>query len=174
MSDGLSALKDEDIERLVRLIESLDSSTFDYLQLQVGTVKVTLGKGTLPMSAPAVVAPDAPSYAPPPRLETVAAAPPPPTQTKPPDKRATGVAPAGTIDIKSQIMGMFYAQPEPGAPPYVSIGAEVDENTTLCLIEVMKTFNAMTAGVKGVITEICVESAQLVEYGQVLFRIRPS
>jgi acetyl-CoA carboxylase biotin carboxyl carrier protein len=71
-------------------------------------------------------------------------------------------------------MGMFYAQPEPGAPPYVSIGAAVDENTTLCLIEVMKTYNAMTAGVKGVITEICAENAQLVEYGQVLFRVRPS
>jgi biotin carboxyl carrier protein len=38
----------------------------------------------------------------------------------------------------------------------------------------MKTFNAMTAGVKGVITEICVQNAQLVEYGQVLFRVRPS
>src|SRR3954468_1773126 len=107
VSEGLSALKDEDIERLVRLIESLDSSTFDYLQLQVGSMKVTLGKGTLPMSAPAGVAPDAPSYAPPPRLvvETVATASPPPAQTKPPNKRATGVAPAGTIDIKSKIMG---------------------------------------------------------------------
>ena len=56
----------------------------------------------------------------------------------------------------------------------VSLGAEVKEDTTVCLIEVMKTFNAMTAGVKGVITEICAENAQLVEYGQVLFRVRPS
>jgi acetyl-CoA carboxylase biotin carboxyl carrier protein len=68
---------------------------------------------------------------------------------------------------------MFYAQPEPGSPPFVSIGAEVKEDTTVCLIEVMKTFNAMTAGVQGVITEICAESAQMVEYGQVLFRVRP-
>jgi acetyl-CoA carboxylase biotin carboxyl carrier protein len=78
------------------------------------------------------------------------------------------------MEIKSQIMGMFYSQPEPGSPPFVSIGAEVEEDTTVCLIEVMKTFNAMTAGVKGVITEVCVKNAQLVEYGQVLFRIRPS
>ncbi len=56
----------------------------------------------------------------------------------------------------------------------VQCGAEVNEDTTVCLIEVMKTFNAMTAGVKGVITEICVKNAQMVEYGQVLFRVRPS
>jgi acetyl-CoA carboxylase biotin carboxyl carrier protein len=179
VSDGLSELKDEDVQRLVRLIESLDSSTFDYLQLQVGDMKVTIGKGAVPTSAPAVVAPDAAAYAPPLRPASVAAAPapvtsaPPPVPTTPPGKRAAGAAPAGTIEIKSQIMGMFYPQPEPGSPPFVSIGAEVKEDTTVCLIEVMKTFNAMTAGVKGVITEICAENAQMVEYGQVLFRVRP-
>jgi acetyl-CoA carboxylase biotin carboxyl carrier protein len=149
VSDGLSELKEEDVQRLARLIESLDSSTFDYMQLQVGDLKVTIGKGAVPTSAPAVA---------PPALPAVAA----PT------------APTGTIAIKAQIMGMFYPQPEPGSPPFVSIGTEVKADTTVCLIEVMKTFNAMTAGVKGVITEICAENAQLVEYGQVLFRVRPS
>jgi acetyl-CoA carboxylase biotin carboxyl carrier protein len=173
VSDGLSALKEEDVQRLVRLIESLESSTFDYMQLQVGDMKVTIGKGAVPMSAPAVAAPDAPAYAAPPRPVSGAAAAP-PVQTAPSSKRAGNAAPAGTIEIKSQIMGMFYPQPEPGSPPFVSIGAEVKEDTTVCLIEVMKTFNAMTAGVKGVITEICVENAQMVEYGQVLFRVRPS
>jgi acetyl-CoA carboxylase biotin carboxyl carrier protein len=171
VSDGLSELKEEDVQRLVRLIESLESSTFDYMQLQVGSMKVTIGKGA-PTSAPAVAAPDAPSYTPPSPPVPVAAA---PTTVKPTPaaKPAAAAAPAGTIEIKSQIMGMFYAQPEPGSPPFVSIGAEVKEDTTVCLIEVMKTFNAMTAGVKGVITEICAESAQMVEYGQVLFRVRP-
>jgi acetyl-CoA carboxylase biotin carboxyl carrier protein len=171
VSDGLSELKEEDVQRLVRLIGSLESSTFDYLQLQVGDMKVTIGKGAVPMSAPAVAAPDAPAYAPPP---SPLGAPPPPVQTTPSGKRAAGATPAGTIEIKSQIMGMFYPQPEPGSPPFVSIGAEVKEDTTVCLIEVMKTFSAMTAGVKGVITEICAENAQMVEYGQVLFRVRPS
>ncbi len=88
---------------------------------------------------------------------------------------ATSTAtPAGTIEIKAQIMGMFYPQPEPGAPPFVAIGTAVKADTTVCLIEVMKTYNAVTAGVKGVITEICAENAQMVEYGQVLFRVRPS
>jgi len=181
VSDGLSSLKEEDVQRLARLIESLDSSTFDYLQLQVGDVKVTIGKGAVPMSAPAVATPDALPYAAPPRPAPITASAPMPVATSPSaaektpsSQRAASVAPAGTIEIKSHIMGMYYSQPEPGSPPFVSVGAEVKEDTTVCLIEVMKTFNAMTAGVKGVITEICAENAQLVEYGQVLFRVRPS
>ena len=180
MSDGLSELKEEDVQRLARLIESLESSTFDYLHLQVGNLQVTIGKGAAPMaSAPAVAAPAATVYTPPPSPASLATAPPSvaaatsPVPAASSGTRAVNAAPAGTVEIKSQIMGMFYPQPEPGSPPFVSLGAEVKEDTTVCLIEVMKTFNAVTAGVKGVITEICVENAQLVEYGQVLFRVRP-
>jgi acetyl-CoA carboxylase biotin carboxyl carrier protein len=195
VSDGLSSLKEEDVQRLARLIESLESSTFDYLQLQVGDLRVSIGKGAVPVSTPdfaagavapafaapnatTAAAPDAPAYV---HLASPLGAPstpaqpaPPPPQTTPAGNRGTSRAPAGTIDIKSHIMGMFYSQPEPGSLPFVSIGTEVKEDTTICLIEVMKTFNAMTAGVKGVIAEICVKNSQLVEYGQVLFRIRPS
>jgi acetyl-CoA carboxylase biotin carboxyl carrier protein len=174
LSEGLNALKEEDVQRLARLIECLEASKFDYLQVQVGDMKVTLGKGALPTSAAAIVTPETPAYSPPPRPAPVAEAAPAPVQPAPSAKRAANSAPAGTIEIKAQIMGMFYAQPEPGSPPFVAVGAEVKADTTVCLIEVMKTFNAMTAGVKGVITEICVENSQMVEYGQVLFRVRPS
>ena len=171
MSDGLSSLKEEDVQRLARLIESLESSTFDYLQLRVGDLEVTIGKGA-PPGAPAIAVPARAAHAsavdePLPSVQTALS---PPARATPSSSDAV----AGTIEIKSQIMGIFYSQPEPGSPPFVSIGTEVKEDTTVCLIEVMKTFNAMTAGVKGVITEICVKNAQLVEYGQVLFRIRPS
>jgi acetyl-CoA carboxylase biotin carboxyl carrier protein len=170
VSDGSNALTEEDVQRLARLIESLESSTFDYMQIQIGDLKVTIGKGAVPTGTPAVAVPDTASAPSPTPLR----APTPPIQTTPSEHRAAGVAPAGTVEIKSHIMGMFYPQPEPGSPPFVSLGTEVKEDTTVCLIEVMKTFNAMTAGVKGVITEICVQNAQLVEYGQVLFRVRPS
>jgi len=174
VSDALSALKEEDVQQLARLIESLEQSTFDYLQLQVGDMKVTIGKGSVPHGAgsAAVAVPDMPAYAPPPaapRPAPATAAP-----AAPSAKHAIGPTPAGMVDIKSEIMGMFYAQPDPGAPPFVTIGAEVKEDTTVCLIEVMKTFNAIPAGVRGVITEIHIDNAQLVEYGQVLFRVRPS
>lgn len=171
MSNGSNALTEEDVQRLARLIESLESSTFDYLQLRVGDLEVTIGKGAVPTGTPAVTVPHTPAFG---ASPTQLGAPTPPIQTTPSENRAVGAAPPGTIEIKSHIMGMFYPQPEPGSPPFVSLGAEVKEDTTVCLIEVMKTFNAMTAGVKGVITEICVQNAQLVEYGQVLFRVRPS
>jgi acetyl-CoA carboxylase biotin carboxyl carrier protein len=160
---------------LARLIESLEQSTFDFLQLQVGDMKVTIGKGAAPPIAgsSAAVAPSAPAYSPPLQATPVALAAAPAAKAASPGKRAAAGA-AGTVEIKSHIMGMFYAQSEPGTPPFVTIGAEVKEDTTVCLIEVMKTFNAMPAGVKGVITEICAENAQMVEYGQVLFRVRPS
>ena len=170
MSDGLSSLKEEEVQRLARLIESLEASTFDYLRLQVGDLKVTIGKGAMPVGAPAV---GTPALAAPVIAAPAVAAP----ATAPPALATAAVdapAPAGIVDIKSHIMGMFYSQPEPGAPPFVSTGTAVKADTTICLIEVMKTFNAMTAGVNGVITEICAKNAQLVEYGQVLFRIRPS
>jgi len=173
VSDGLSSLTEEDVQRLARLIESLESSTFDYLQLRVGNLEVTIGKGSMPASAPTYVVPPSPLG-----MTSVGTAPTTPAASSAPAQFArrptTASDDAGTIEIKSHIMGMFYSQPDPGSPPFVSIGAEVKEDTTVCLIEVMKTFNAMTAGVKGVITEICVKNAQLVEYGQVLFRIRPS
>jgi len=67
---------------------------------------------------------------------------------------------------------LFYAQSEPGAPPYVKVGDQVEEKTTVGLIEVMKVYSAIHAGVKGEIVDIHVEDAQLVEYGQPLFSVK--
>lgn len=71
-------------------------------------------------------------------------------------------------------MGRFYAKPDPGAAPFVTIGDEVNEDTTVALIEVMKVFNAVPAGIRGVVTEICVQDTEIIEYGQVIFRVRPT
>ena len=71
-------------------------------------------------------------------------------------------------------MGRFYPQPEPGAPPFVTVGAEVVEDTVVGLIEVMKLFNTVQAGVRGTITEICAPAGEFLEYGTVLFRVRLS
>ena len=78
----------------------------------------------------------------------------------------------GLITIKASMLGTFYRSPEPGALPYVDVGAFVKEDDTVCLIEVMKVFNALKAGVRGHIEKICAESGQLVEYGQTLFLVR--
>jgi acetyl-CoA carboxylase biotin carboxyl carrier protein len=70
-------------------------------------------------------------------------------------------------------MGIFYAQPEPGKPPFVTVGALVEESTTVALVEVMKTFHAVSAGVRGTVVDVCVDDAELVELGQVLLRVEP-
>jgi acetyl-CoA carboxylase biotin carboxyl carrier protein len=70
--------------------------------------------------------------------------------------------------------GTFYARPNPEAPPYVSVGSRVTPNTVVCKIEAMKIFNDLEAECSGVITEICVEDAQPVEYNTVLFKVDPA
>ncbi len=81
-------------------------------------------------------------------------------------------APAPQLfEVKSPMVGTFYAQPEPGAEPYVRTGTRIAPGQTLCIIEAMKIMNPIDAEVAGLIKEICVQDAQPVEFGQVLFRV---
>jgi len=77
-------------------------------------------------------------------------------------------------EITSPMVGTFYRAPEPGAEPYVSAGSRVTVGQTVCIIEAMKIMNEIEAEIAGVIREVCVEDAQAVEYGQVLFRVDPN
>ena len=72
------------------------------------------------------------------------------------------------------MVGTFYRAPEPGAEAYVKVGTRVTSGQTVCIIEAMKIMNEIEAEVSGVIREVCVEDAQPVEYGQVLFRVDPN
>ena len=74
--------------------------------------------------------------------------------------------------MESPMVGVFYAAPSPDSEPYVSVGSSVNKGDVLCLIEAMKLMNEVTAEKSGVITEVCVENGQVVEYGQPLFRIK--
>ena len=80
----------------------------------------------------------------------------------------------GEIDIKSPMIGTFYRAPSPEAGNYVEVGTEVNPDTVVCIIEAMKVMNEIKAEVKGVITQILVENAKPVEFGQPLFKIRPN
>jgi acetyl-CoA carboxylase biotin carboxyl carrier protein len=77
-------------------------------------------------------------------------------------------------DIRSPMVGTFYKAPEPGAEPYAKVGTRVSPGQTVCIIEAMKIMNEIEAEVTGVIREVCVDDAQPVEYGQVLFRVDPN
>jgi acetyl-CoA carboxylase biotin carboxyl carrier protein len=162
-------LTEDEVRQVARLIETLNGSTFDYLQLELGELKLTIAKSGAAVPGASAASPAAPAASVAPAAAAAATAPP-----------AAGAAPAaaaavddGTRAITSPMIGRFYSQSEPGAAPYVTVGAKVDETSTVGLVEAMKMFNAVHAGVKGTITQILVQDAALVEYGQVLFRVKP-
>jgi acetyl-CoA carboxylase biotin carboxyl carrier protein len=74
--------------------------------------------------------------------------------------------------ITSPIVGTFYAAPSPEASPYVSVGSKVSANDTVCIIEAMKVMNEIKADIAGVIESINVKNGQIVEFGQVLFKVK--
>jgi acetyl-CoA carboxylase biotin carboxyl carrier protein len=147
------------IKYLVRLMSRHDLSEID---LREGDLRIRLrrGAGDLPVVhtvAPATLAAAAP--VPTPQAPT-------PTTTEPGGKQLS--------TIKSPTPGTFYSAASPDAPPFVQVGARVTPSTVVCVIEAMKIFNEITADCAGVITEICVENQQAVEYNQVLFKVDPS
>lgn len=81
---------------------------------------------------------------------------------------------AGLVAIESPMVGTFYTAPNPDSPAYVSVGSEVSEDSNVCLVEAMKVFNEIKAGVSGKIERILVKSGDAVEFGQKLFLVRPS
>ena len=98
-----------------------------------------------------------------------------------PIQAAPGAAPApapaaasAEDEIKSPMIGTFYRSPSPEAASYIEVGAEVNPDTVVCIIEAMKVMNEIKAEAKGVITQILVENAKPVEFGQPLFKIRPT
>ena len=89
---------------------------------------------------------------------------------------ASASAGEGEIDpawhaVAAPNLGTFYRSPKPGAPPFVEIGQKVEVTTEVCLLEVMKLFTSVSAGVSGTVNRICAADAELVDGGQVLFYI---
>ena len=76
-------------------------------------------------------------------------------------------------EVKSPIVGTFYATPSPDSEPYVEVGSAVNSQTIVCIIEAMKVMNEIKAETEGTIVDILVKNGQAVEYGQVLFKVRP-
>jgi len=157
-------------DEVLQILDLIDKSSFDFVQLQVGSLKLTVSKGGYRGNA-------APSTASKDAAASAVTAPKPSegegkAQGAPESKPKAGV-PKGTIPIQAPMVGTFYITPEPGAPPFVEVGSRVDEDKTVGLIEVMKVFNAVKSGVRGTIVEICVQGGQFVEYGQMLFLVKP-
>ncbi len=82
--------------------------------------------------------------------------------------------PSNEVEIKSPMIGTFYRAPSPESAAYVEVGTEVNHDTVVCIIEAMKVMNEIKAEAKGVITQVLIENAKPVEFGQPLFKIRPA
>jgi len=75
------------------------------------------------------------------------------------------------IEVKSPLVGVYYAAPSPDSETYVSIGSKVKKGDVLCIIEAMKLMNEITAEQDGEIVDICIKNGDIAEFGQVLFKI---
>lgn len=147
-----------DIQEIMRLIEE---SQFDELVLETNGMKLQLRRGPIAATtAPvAVAAPAAASAAAAPVTEAMPAA----------------ARPAGAgQDVTSPMLGTFYRAPKPGAPPFVEVGAPVEADTVICIIEVMKLMNTVRAGLRGRVSEILASDGALVEFGETLIRVAPA
>lgn len=172
-------LSEKDVLHILRLVEE---SSFDSLQLEYGDIKLAVSKSgdfaQQGAQAPAQVVVDTPVDLPTPAAQQStekqdqSTAP----ENIAPQPQASAIATASSslVAVEAPVVGVFYAAPEPGAEPFVQVGSEVDADTTVGLVEVMKVFNGVSAGLKGRIVEVCVEDSQLVEYGQRLFMVEPS
>ena len=156
-------------DEVLKILSIIEKSNFDYMQLQIGELKLTVSKGGYIGAAPAAEAPkEQPKTQPEPQAKTAA----PKAETSAPAPRAK--ATTSGHEITAPMVGTFYAAPEPGAKPFVELGAEVDEEATVGLIEVMKVFNAVQSRVRGKIVEVLVQNGQFVEVGQPLFVVAPA
>ena len=151
-----------DVQRLRQIVELMERHQLSEIDLQQGSDRIKLGRGSLTMAAPVAVA--APAAAPPPTVAGTAA-PAPPADHSPATQ-------AGTTTIDSPMVGTFYSKANPQSPPLVKVGDTVTEDTVVCIIEAMKVFNEIPAEVRGEVVEVLVADAQSVDFGKPLFRIR--
>lgn len=160
-------LTEDDVLQILKLIEG---SSFNELHLEMGDLKLTFKKGGSITTQPGECVSNTPAAPPVSKGAEVQQI---RTEAQGSGDKAFSVSQEGFTPIQSPMLGIFYGCSAPGVPPYVDVGTFVKEEDTVCLIEVMKVFNAIKAGLRGTVEKICAESGQLVEYGQPLFYIRP-
>lgn len=165
-------MNEKTIKRLIRLVEE---SEVDQLEVTSWGRKVKITR-RLPSASnghsdsPAVMVQPMPAVAPVVSRPTISVATTPPvTEVQPPSSDAD----KKYVEIKSPMVGTFYAAPAPDAPPYVKVGDRVSVGQVVCIVEAMKLMNEIESEVTGSIAKVMVENAQPVEFGQILFLINP-
>ena len=164
-----------DLRYVKKLIEMIDESSVDSIEISSEKgVKIRIAKSPVTRGGVSVATP-VPMPAVMPMMEARLT---PPAGIAAPAMDSAPVPAArpapSLLEVKSPMVGTFYAAAEPGAKPYVSVGDRVQQGQTLCIIEAMKIMNEIESEYAGVVKEVLAQDAQPVEYAQVLFRIDPN
>ena len=155
-----------DIRKVKKLIELVEESDIDELEIREAEESVRISRRRPPEPGPPVI-----SYAAPPPAPAAALAAPAPSVPAPPGGTESGY-PEGKL-ITAPMVGTFYQASAPGAKPFVSVGERVQAGDTLCIIEAMKILNQIEADRGGTVRSVLAEDGQPVEFGQPLFLIEP-
>lgn len=159
MAEGAPEGQGPDLKTLHKLIRMMHRYGLTAMDLGEGPSKIRLRRGTGVASAPVAM----------PAAEFVAM-----PAAAAPQAAAQAAKPAAETEstyIRSPMVGTFYTSSSPDSPPFVSVGSNVRKEATVCIIEAMKVFTEIPAGVSGTIAEVMVKNGQAVEFGQPLFRL---
>jgi len=145
-------LLEQSADRVKDILGMIEESEVDEVVIEEGDLKITVRKsGVEPAAAPAAA-----------------------TQAAPAAAAGVDESTNGYHLVKSKWVATFYRSPSPQSPSFVEVGDEVEAGQTLCILEMMKMMNELTADVSGVVREILVENGETVQYGQPLFAIEPA
>jgi acetyl-CoA carboxylase biotin carboxyl carrier protein len=162
-----------DLKDIKAIIDLMKKNSVSEFELEKEDFKIKLKRSPAGGGAAPVVYEETPivTYTPPSAISTAS-----PNQPlgAPTIAGGTNMSGSGEQEIKSPMIGTFYRSPSPEAGPYVEVGTEVNADTVVCIIEAMKVMNEIKAEARGVITQVLVENAKPVEFGQPLFKIRPN
>jgi len=158
-----------DLKDIKAIIDLMRKNSISEFELERQDFKIKLKRGGNGSTGPVVQFEDAQPVAYAPGTNTLPA----PTAATA-NNQAAPAANSSEVEIKSPMIGTFYRAPSPEAAHYVEVGTEVGPDSVVCIIEAMKVMNEIKAEAKGVITQALVENAKPVEFGQPLFKIRPT
>jgi acetyl-CoA carboxylase biotin carboxyl carrier protein len=161
-----------DLDFLRGLIEAVDSSSIDWIEINRAGTRIRISKTPPPAPIMTNGAQASATHA---NHAAAAAAPaaPAPSAAAETTPEPEPAPKSNLVEVKSPMVGTFYRAPAPEAPPYVEVGSTVRKGQTLCILEAMKLMNELESEVDGIVRQVRAENADPVEYGQVLFLIEP-
>jgi acetyl-CoA carboxylase biotin carboxyl carrier protein len=156
---------DDQLDKLKQIIEIMKEHNLVEVQIKQGDDEIAVKKGQ----------PQQPQITHVPVIGTGIPAVLPQAAAIPPSQTQSAVTPQQEklAEIKSPLVGTFYARPSPDSEPFAEVGSHVESDTVVCIIEAMKVMNEIKAEYAGTIAEVVAISGEAVEFDQVLFRIRP-